>query len=216
MWQPDTSLGSFVVSGQDSTAPDGSLTIPLPADQLLLNATDSTQRLTLEVTIQDENGQPMSQRASALMHPSDFYIGVRPDAWSSQSGSPLGFSLQTVDWKSQPVGNKALVAQFSKVVWVEQPLNSMYDVPQYTPQYTPVGSANPITDANGLARLSFTPPDPGTYILDVTSGAAHTQVLVWVSGPGQRHLAQPDQSASPPDGGCQPIPGRADRGYLYS
>jgi uncharacterized protein YfaS (alpha-2-macroglobulin family) len=184
MLQPYSSLGSAILTGQDTTAPDGSLTIPLSADQLKLNATDSTQSLTLEVTIQDENGQPVSQRASALMHPSDFYIGVRPDAWSSQAGSPLGFSVQTVDWKSQPTGNKALVAQFSKIVWVEQPKNSIYDTPTYTAQTTLVSSANPTTDASGQARLSFTPPDPGTYQLDVTSGTAHTQVLVWVAGPG--------------------------------
>ncbi len=179
-----SSFGSVVTQGEGTTAQDGTFNVSIPADTLILNASDSTQTLTFEATVQDENDQPVSQRASATMHPSDFYIGIRPDAWSSQSGSALGFSLKTVDWKSQPVGNKALSAEFSKIVWVEQPSSNPYDPPQYESQTTLVSSANPTTNVDGQARLSFTPPDPGTYVLDVTGGGAHTQTLVWVSGPG--------------------------------
>ena len=94
------------------------------------------------------------------------------------------FSLKTVDWKSQPVGNKALTVQFSKIVWIEQPTNSIYDIPEYKSETTLVGSASPTTNVNGEARVSFTPPDPGTYILDVSGGGAHSQQLIWVAGPG--------------------------------
>ena len=36
-----------------------------------------------------------------------------------------------------------------------------------------------------LARLAFTPPEPGTYELEISGGGALTQITIWVSGEGQ-------------------------------
>ena len=63
-----------------------------------------------------------------------------------------------------------LRAEFRKVVWVEEerPFNERFLGPKYVPQYTPVGSTDFQTNAQGQARLSFTPPEPGTYSLLVS------------------------------------------------
>jgi len=55
-------------------------------------------------------------------------------------------------------------------------------MPSYEPVYTLVGSSNLSTGADGKARLSFTPEEPGTYMLDVSGGRAKTQILIWVFG----------------------------------
>jgi uncharacterized protein YfaS (alpha-2-macroglobulin family) len=53
-----------------------------------------------------------------------------------------------------------------------------------------VGSTDFVTSNEGLARLAFTPPEAGTYQLDVHGlhpgeVGAHTQLILWVGGPGQ-------------------------------
>ncbi len=62
----------------------------------------------------------------------------------------------------------------------------------HSPHNTPrSASTDFITSPDGQARLSFTPPEPGTYMLDVFDPAlpagqgTRTQVLLWVGGAGQ-------------------------------
>ena len=62
--------------------------------------------------------------------------------------------------------------------------------PVYTAVYTPVASTDFRTGADGLARVGFTPPEPGAYQVDVygldpQDQNARTEVLLWVAGPGE-------------------------------
>lgn len=157
-----------------------------------LPAADERFRYTLEATVQDESGLPISARSDLLVNPAEYFIGVRPDAMAGQAGSELGFEILTVDTKQQPSNERPLRADFQKVIWEEvepQPGNARARM-TFVPEYTPVSSADFITGADGKARLAFTPQDPGTYQLDVSGidpGNANpvTQVLLWVGGPGQ-------------------------------
>ncbi len=174
-------LGVVIGQGSTKTAADGSLSLDLAAPKDLA----STQSLTLEVTINDQSGQPVSARASVRVHPASFYIGLRPDSWNDQAGQALGFGVQGVDWNGQPSGGGSLKAEFQKVTWVQDQSASPLGLPTYTQQTTLVASTDFQTDAEGKARLSFTPPDPGTYLLDVSGGGARSQVLLWVGGSGE-------------------------------
>ena len=136
--------------------------------------------VTLEVTAQDESGLPVSARTEMRVHPADFYIGLRPDQWIGRADSSLGFEVYTVDWAGKPSGNKTLTAEFKQVRWDKE--TDANGFPTYTPIYTDVSSSNPVTDSDGKARLSFTPPSAGTYMLDVSGEGAHSQTLIWVSG----------------------------------
>ena len=181
----DNGLGTFITQGQGVTLPDGSLNLSLNTGDLLADAPEGMQRLTLEATIQDDSGRPVSQRASVLVHPADYYIGIRPDSWTGSAEQALGFNVQTVNTQGQPDGSHKLEAAFTKIEWVEQEATDPLGMPVYLPQTTALGSASPVTDNNGQARLSFTPPEPGTYQLEVTGSGTTTQVLLWVGGPGE-------------------------------
>jgi uncharacterized protein YfaS (alpha-2-macroglobulin family) len=174
-------LGIQVQQGTATTDPQGLLTLELPTE-----AEEGRLKYTLEVTMQDESGLPVSARASAEANPAPYYIGLRPDAWVGRAEEPSGFSVQVVDWEKDPTGPSSLRAEFRKVVWVEEerPFNERYLGPKYVPQYTPVGSTDFQTNADGQARLSFTPPEPGTYSLLVTGDSASSELYVWVGGPG--------------------------------
>jgi alpha-2-macroglobulin len=189
-------LGKLVVQQDDKTSPAGLLNLTFKsADLKDLMDSQTYQKLTLEVTTQDPNTPPVSSRVSALFHPADFYAGVRPEAWTVQAGSALNFSVLTVNHQQGHSGNHHLSANFQKVEWVGQ---GTFDLgtggPALTPKYTPIGSTDFQTDASGQARLTFTPPDPGTYQLDVSGEGALTQINVWVGGKGSASWPMlPDQ-----------------------
>lgn len=181
-------VNSQVASGVGITAPDGTLRLELgPAE------TDGARReYTLEVTAEDESGLPVSTRAEVLVNPTDTFIGVRPEQWSGQADKPFGFEVKTVRPDQSPAGEISLRAEFSQVSWVidsSKPDNP-FTGPTYRPEYTPVASTDFMTSADGLARLEFTPPDPGIYQLDVFSLPANgpetrTEIIAWVGGAGQ-------------------------------
>jgi hypothetical protein len=78
------------------------------------------------------------------------------------------------------------------VRWEKQ--TDTFGFPTYTPVYTPVSSSDLVTGPDGKARLSFTPPSAGTYMLDVSGGGARSQTLIWVGGAGSAAWPElPDQ-----------------------
>jgi uncharacterized protein YfaS (alpha-2-macroglobulin family) len=170
--------GGAIASGEEKTRPDGTLSIVLSD----LDLSEGIRELTLEITAQDESGQQISARESLIVHPEDFYIGVRPDLWVGREETEMGFDILTVDWKSDPSAARNLHADFKQVTWERQDPVEPYGYPIYVPTYTPVSDVDFMTGSDGAARLSFTPPTPGTYILDVSGGDASTQVLLWVTG----------------------------------
>lgn len=171
-------FGQFLTEGSAQTSSNGTLSINLTA----IPKSDSPRLLTLEVTAIDESGLPVSARSEVTVHPEDFYIGLRPDQWVGTAKSELGFEVYTAGWNQNPSGEKTLTAEFKQVRWEKETDENGY--PTYTPIYTPISSVSPTTGADGKARLSFTPPTAGTYMLDVSGGGARTQVLVWVGGEG--------------------------------
>jgi hypothetical protein len=183
-------LGEMIKDGTDQTTAQGTLSIGLPD----IPERETGQIVTLEVTAQDESGLPVSARTEMLVHPADFYIGLRPDKWFGRADTPLGFEVYTVDWSQDPSGDKELNAEFQQVRWEKE--TDLNGFPTYTPVYTPVSSSDLVTGPDGKARLSFVPPTAGTYMLDVAQagGGAHTQTLVWVGGAGSAAWPElPDQ-----------------------
>jgi len=177
-------LGNPIQEGTGRTTPGGILSIDLPA----IPESDSPQIVTVEVTAEDESGLPVSARTELRVHPADFYIGLRPEQWIGTAKSPIEFEVFTTDWAQNPSGDKTLVAEFKQVRWEKE--TDSFGFSKYTPVYTPVSSSNLATGPDGRARLSFVPPNAGTYMLDVQGSGAHTQTLVWVGGAGS--AAWPD------------------------
>src|SRR5512147_3155865 len=170
-------LGIQVASGEATTDAQGLLKLNLPTvfSQETQTKTGQRQRLTLEVTLQDESGLPVSARAQAEVNPAEFYIGVRPDAWIGQAGQQSGFEVLAVDWKGNPAGIHNLRAEFNKVIWVQQESSEPAAGITYTPQYTLIGSTDFSTNDQGQARLAFTPTGPGTYQLNIAGEDARTE-----------------------------------------
>ncbi|GAP15444.1 large extracellular alpha-helical protein [Longilinea arvoryzae] len=173
----------ILLTGEATTDTSGKVELTFTPDQLsTLNQTE-LQDLTLEATITDPSNQPVSGRGSMRLLPADFAIGVQPEVWSSQAGDELAFSVLTVDWNQKVSPNHPLKANFQKITW-KQSFSADAGEMANTPEFTSVGSTDFTTGADGLARIAFTPQDPGIYQVTVSNANAVTQVWVWVSGAG--------------------------------
>ncbi|MBN2118242.1 MAG: Ig-like domain-containing protein [Anaerolineales bacterium] len=177
-------FGKLLEQGTGQTNSGGLLSMELPA----IPEAEAAQLVTLEVTARDESGLPVSARAQLRVHPADFYVGLRPEQWIGRADSPTGFEVYTVDWAQNPAGEKKLTAEFKQVRWEKETDSNGF--PTYTLVYMPGSSTDFATGLDGKARLSFTPPTAGTYMLDVSGEGAHTQTLIWVGGAGS--AAWPD------------------------
>lgn len=173
-WLTGSSFGENIASGQARTGSDGSFSIAPEA----IN-TDDTAELTLEITARESGGFLVGTRATAILHPANFYVGIRPEAWFGRIHQSMNFEAITVDLDKKPVPGKKLTASFQKVTWERTDLPFSYT---FTPTYTPAGSQEIATDNDGKTKVAFTPSEAGTYMLEIAGEGAKSQVLLWVGG----------------------------------
>ena len=179
-------LGNYLLEGDALTGTDGLLALSIPFTDLPDSFDpDDQQTLTLEMSLVDESGLPVSVQAETILHQGEFNIGIRPDLWVGQSGTEMGFAVQTLDWENNVSASRQLQAKFYKVTWVPDEENPDPRTRQYVKQTELVDSAGFTTDLNGQARLSFTPPEPGNYELEISAGRIISRQSVWVGGEGR-------------------------------
>lgn len=158
---------------------------------LLEEPITAPSRLTLEMIATDESQLSVAASQEMLLHPTDFYIGARTTTWSTQSGQPIDVELFTVDLQKQPSGGREIQATLEKMTWTIAPRLQSYDFPEYTLNYTLADRATVTTDARGIANLQLTPNEGGVYRIRLSSGAAITDLLVWVSSPNAAQFPEP-------------------------
>ena len=110
------------------------------------------------------------------------YIGIKPSAWMAEAEESVDFDLLVVDWEKNPAGVKDLSAEFSKVTWTHT-IGEIGEI-DYTREKELIAELDVSTNSKGEASFAFTPPEPGTYQLDIFGGGARTEVTLWVGGPG--------------------------------
>ena len=175
---PGSQYGEWQTGGEGVSGEDGGFSITAPSE-----IADEIQKYTLEVTMQDESGYPVSNRTSVQVHPSLVYVGIRPDRWIGQVDTEMFFDLVVVDWEKNSAGEQPLVASFGKVTW-EPGARDDSGVVAYDKKINLLGEQEFTSSVNGQALLPFIPSEPGVYQLEVRSGSAVSQLLFWVGGPG--------------------------------
>jgi alpha-2-macroglobulin len=184
----DGSMQAVFMEGEGLTDSDGELVL-----EFLPTTEDGSYRYILEVMSEDESALWVSATAEVLINQTEHIIGLRPDNLIGQASTSLGFEVRVIDLDRNPLDEFAMRAEFQKVVWERDEIISVGNeglIPTYHPRFTLVGSTDFVTAPDGVARLSFTPPDPGIYQLDVVelepeSPGTRTQVMIWVGGLGE-------------------------------
>jgi uncharacterized protein YfaS (alpha-2-macroglobulin family) len=175
------------LAGAETTLPAGArFTIDLPTDRDV----DLPYRYTFEADVEDLSRQHIANRASVLVHPASFYLGVRTSDDFATTAKGLSGTIVAADPSGQPVPGVS-----ANIAVIRQQWNSIrratgdgfyeWDVERIE---TSIG-AWPVT--TGEKPVPFTVPilEGGSYVLRVTARdaegrRARTDVHVYVMGPG--------------------------------
>ncbi len=187
-WQwPEGALGDpvLVASGEAETDADGCFALELPAEIRSFGP----QRWIIEATVhgaatRDTRFLPVSGQGQVIVHPSHFYLGMRPREWVARAGMRTEISLLAHDWAQQPVAGQEIAVSLTHREWYRLPGE---DAPTWGYTDTVVSTVRVTTDSEGQAVATLVPPHSGTYIvaadtLDADDHPVHTEIMVWVSG----------------------------------
>ena len=183
-FNPFSEWGSLMDSGEAETDTGGAWTIEQPLSDIDKYDQEITlpANYVLNVTAQDETGFQITNQAEMLVHPSDFYIGLKPSAWIAEADEEIQFEVIVVDWNKEPNGVRNLRAVFNRVSWQSE-VGVIGEI-TYQRETEAISTENFSTNRDGEAVLSFTPPTPGNYQLDVYGEDSRTEVTLWVGGAG--------------------------------
>src|SRR5207248_443526 len=100
--------------GVGATDADGRFAIAFRPD---LSKFPSSQRLTLEASITDQNNQEVSGRQEVVLHKGEFYVGLRPERYAGSAGEPQTVNLVTVDLEGKRLPNIEVPLEFAERRW---------------------------------------------------------------------------------------------------
>ncbi len=181
--------GRVIASGEGKTDASGHLLIELPADLDLLGARDPAipQRWTLEATVMDESGFPVSGRGEVLVHPANFYLEVRSDRQVLQPGDEMAATVTSFDWTMLPVADREVTLTLAARAWDQSPTTSLLASSEWVYSDTVVSTVTVATDAEGQAVAEFTLEAGGNYVLvaeavDEGGALVRAETSAWVGG----------------------------------
>ena len=176
--------GYLIESGEAETNAQGRWTNKnsLSGQDAYENEISLPANYVLSVTAEDETGFQVTSKAEMLVHPSEYYIGVKSSAWIAEAEEEVQFNIKVVDWENEPAGVKNLRAVLNRITW-EAEVGEIGQI-DYTRSEEEISATNFSTGKDGEAEFNFTPPEPGTYQVDVYGGDARTELTLWVGGPG--------------------------------
>ncbi|MFK7800936.1 MAG: Ig-like domain-containing protein [Anaerolineae bacterium] len=192
-WQPFEPVSNIpIFSGSGVTDSDGKLVIELPAD-MLKDAEAGSRNITVEAVVFDVNYQPFAARTNLTLHAAEVYVGIQSNEYIVESGDPAGFSILTVDWDGEAVGNVSAEAALYRQEWERNDFG-WYEPVDILIEETEVELT---TDNEGRSNLEYIINDGGNYKVIVTAtdsgGRTHqSSTLVWVTGDNARWRVQPE------------------------
>ena len=173
--------------GEAITDEAGSLQLSLP---LRVKNTNFGRSLTLEATITDLAGNQVSSRDTIIAHPSNYYVGVRPENYIGTAGEPQTFELVVVNNRGFEVPEHPIIVDIIEKRWhsVQVQDSDGYIHWESSVEEIPVESFDDIsTGEDGSAVVRFTPPSGGYYVArasvrDRRENQARASTSMWVSG----------------------------------
>ncbi|NLE45731.1 MAG: alpha-2-macroglobulin [Chloroflexi bacterium] len=183
-WEPEAP--EVILSGTGTTDAQGQFQLSLPTSIMT-----GGQQLILEGTAVGRDGQTISGRATMIVHPGDFYIGLAAQQATGRVDRPTMVDVVTVDWEGERWPDQPLDVQIYRRDWnnsfVEDDLGGGTWEWQATDTLVFTGSLQ--TDENAEGVVNFIPDRGGSYRVIVSgydSGErpVRSSTWIWVSGDG--------------------------------
>lgn len=176
----------LVSEGTDTTDAEGNLSLSLPAE---LGEEQQSSILTLDVEVTDRDGQIIASRTPVRVHRGEFYIGLRPDGYVAQVGSPQKISLRTLDTDGNASGDHDLDIEIYRREWYSVREQGADGQLYWTSTYseTLVETQAATTNARGRASMTFEPDEGGSYRIvahgeDAQGNMVQASAFLWAYG----------------------------------
>ena len=166
-YYPDRPGGTERTDGADAKLDaSGALTVSAPTGQ----AVDLAYRYTLEGDVEDVSRQRIANRASVVIHPAPWYIGLRRPDYFADPASGTSVDVVAVDLTGAPVAGVAVTLQLTRVQWnsVRRAEGGGFytwdteEVRTAVGQWTVTSAADPVP-----AKIPV--PEGGYYVLSATA-----------------------------------------------
>lgn len=184
-WNPE---GGVVADGEATLDAEGRAVVEVPAD---LGDKPLGQVFTFDVEVTDISGQAVAQRAGAVVHKADLYLGLRPRAYLGQGGQPAAVEVLSVDSAGITVTGKAVDLAYFKRDWFSVKEKREDGRFYWTSSYTDtlLSRQTVTTNRRGAAEGRFTPAGPGVFrvvakAIDADGRTAQSATYVWAYGRG--------------------------------
>ncbi len=204
-WWPWWRDGQVLAGGEATLDEEGRYLLEMPADLEKLDEEDGdlrSQVWTLEATVTDEAGFPVTQESTFNVHTTRFYLGLRPESWVAMAGQAAPVNVLALDWDEHPVVEQEVSLSLARRTWRMIPSQEPYGAPRWEHTDTVVSTLNITTDAQGTAVAEITPPESGSYVVlaestDAAGRIVHSETYLWVSGPEAAAWQQPESQVKP-------------------
>ena len=193
-------FGGLLAEGEGQTGPDGSLVVEVPTTL----EDGRPYRVTIEATLTERSGMPVTGRGAFTLHPASVYVGVNPVRHMVRAGEQADVEIQATDWVGELVAGQTVDVLVERVSW-RQVVAADGTIDWESTAET-VDSSTVRTTSEDPMLISFVPDRPGTYRLsasgtDRAGRQASGRATLWVSGAGsvvwRQHL--PGQMILVPD-----------------
>jgi uncharacterized protein YfaS (alpha-2-macroglobulin family) len=178
--------GGALAEGQGLTDAKGHLDIPQVAS---LGESNVSQQISFSANVTDVGGNLVSGSTSVVVHQTSVYAGIRSTQYVGTAGEEQPFEMVALGWDSSPVANQALTVDFVERQWFsvqEQDEQGQLRWVSSVKEIPVKNNVSVVTDQDGKANVSFTPPAGGVYkaIVTVRDSQGHSQqasAYIWVS-----------------------------------
>lgn len=150
------------------------------------------RRLMIDASVTDKDAQVISSSKSFMVHPGEYYVGVKRSSYMVDTNKPFDVNMVAVSHKGQMMPGKSLVAKLVERKWVSVKKKSTGGGTTWVSERkdTEVAKCNK-TSLRTPVKCSFTVKNNGTYVVVVESQdskgrrvEAKQAFYAWSSGGG--------------------------------
>jgi len=178
---------NVIAEGKQKTDSKGQLTINLPAN---ISDSKTSRQFEFEATLTDLAGSQVSARTTAIVHRSEYYIGIRSLSYVGEAGKEQTVEAVVVDWEGNPIPERKVNVDIVERRWYsvqEQDAEGRIQWKNSVEEIPVESFSDLVTDADGKVTVKFTPANGGVYkaigkVLDDHENEARASTTIWVAG----------------------------------
>ncbi len=195
-WSADSFYYLGLTSGEMTTDDQGRAVIS--ADNTVAPS-PRTMLITVEATVMDEAGQPVSSSTTLLAHPANVYVGLGSANSFLETGDSATIDILTVTPDSVVVAGQTVELEVAEVEWKRVELTSQPGRYRWLEEATIVATDRVTTGADGSASYDFAPPAAGRYRITATVRDSQERIhksslVLYVTGAEAVYWGQPSSS----------------------